>query len=177
MPKPSLGQLSASVLDPMLSDNFLLDIPNIPGGGDYKALKIQCQSATKPGVTINAVEVQVFGHTLEFASNKTFNHDMTIEYVENRKAEVTTTLENWADLIRNTESQHGEYKAGYARSGYFTIFDNMGLTVREYEIFQMWPSVVPDISFNGSSSSLITLSTTFKFDYYTLRGASLSTRR
>lgn len=170
MPKPTLGALAASVLDPMLSDNFLLDIPNIPGGGDYTALRIQCQSATKPGVTINAVEVQVFGHTLEYAGNKTFNHDMTIEYVENRKAQITSVLEAWAEIIRATESQTGAFKKDYARSGYFSIFDNMGNTVREYEIFNMWPSVVPDISFNGSSSTLITLSTTFKFDYYGLRG-------
>ncbi len=172
MPKPTLGQLAASVLDPMLSDNFLLDIPNIPGGGDYTALRIQCQSAVKPGMTINAVEVQVFGHTLEFAGNKTFNHDMTIEYVENRSAQITTQLENWANLIRSTQSQHGAFKKDYARSGYFTIFDNMGNIVREYEIFGMWPSVVPDISFNGQSSSIINLSTTFKFDYYDLKGQS-----
>lgn len=169
--KPTLGQLSASVLDPMLSDNFLLDIPNIPGGGNSNALRIQCQSAVKPGTTINAVEVQVFGHTLEFAGNKTFNHDMTIEYVENRSAQITTTLEAWHDLIRATETQLGEYKTGYAVNGYFTIFDNMGKTVREYEIFNMWPSVVPDLSFNGTSSTIINLSTTFKFDYYTLKNA------
>jgi hypothetical protein len=170
--KPTLGQIAASVLDPMLSDNFLLDIANIPGGGDYTALRLQCTSAVKPGFTINAVEVQVFGHTLEFAGNKTFNHDMTIEYVENRSAQVTTTLENWGNLVRDTETQTGAYKTEYARNGYFTIFDQMGKAVREYEIFNMWPSVVPDLSFNGSSSSVITLSTTFKFDYYKLRGGA-----
>jgi hypothetical protein len=170
MPKPTLGDVAASVLDPMLSDNFLLDIPNVPGGGNPQPLRVQCQSAVKPGMTINAVEVQVFGHTLEYASNKTFNHDMTVEYVENRSAQITTTLEQWGNFCRSTQSQHGAYKAEYARNGYFTIFDNKGTIVREYEIHNMWPSVVPDINFNGTSSSLITLSVTFKFDHYTLKG-------
>ncbi len=170
MAKPTLDQLQASVLDPMLSDNFLLDIPDVPGGGNAQALRIQCQSATKPGVTINAVEVQVFGHTLEFAGNKTFNHDMTIEYVENRQAEITTALESWAQLIRQTATQTGAYKKDYARSARFYIYDNMGVTVRDYTVYGLWPSVVPDISFNGTSSSIINLSTTFKFDYYTLTG-------
>lgn len=171
MPKPSLGEVSASVLDPMLSDNFLLDIPNLPAGvGDGKPLRIQCQSAVKPGMTINAVEVQVFGHTLEYAANKTFNHDMTVEYVENRSAQITSLLEAWANMCRSTESQHGAYKSEYARNAYFTIFDVKGNAVKEYEIHGLWPSVVPDISFNGSSSSLITLSVTWKFDKYTLKG-------
>jgi hypothetical protein len=169
--KPTLGDIAATILDPMLSDNYLLNIPDIPGndGGAAQALRMQCTSAAKPGATLNAVEVQVFGHTLEFAANKTFSHDMSVEYVENRTGKITDTLERWADLIRDTETQTGEYKAGYARSGYFTIFDNKGKTVREYEIHGMWPSAVPDLSFNGQSSSIITLSVSFKFDHYTLR--------
>lgn len=170
--KPTLGDIAASVLDPMLSDNYLLNIPDIPGGGNAQALRMQCTSASKPGATLNAVEVQVFGHTLEFAANKTFSHDMSVEYVENRSAEITTLLENWAELIRSTETQTGGYKSEYARSGYFTIFDNKGRTVREYEIHGMWPSAVPDLAFNGTSSSIITLSVSFKFDHYTIRPVS-----
>lgn len=167
--KPTLGDIAASVLDPMLSDNYLLNIPDIPGGGNAQALRMQCTSAVKPGSTLNAVEVQVFGHTLEFAANKTFSHDMSVEYVENRQAQITTLLENWAELIRATETQTGGYKSEYARSGYFTIFDNKGKTVREYEIHGLWPSAVPDLSFQGSSSSIITLSVSWKYDYYTIR--------
>lgn len=167
--KPTLGDIAAAVLDPMLSDNYLLDIPNIPGGGNAQALRMQCTSATKPGSTLNAVEVQVFGHTLEFAGNKTFSHDMSVEYVENRQGQITTLLENWAEVIRATETQTGGYKSEYARSGIFTIFDNKGETVKEYEIHGMWPSAVPDLAFQGSSSSIITLSVSWKYDHYTVK--------
>lgn len=170
--KPTLGDIAASVLDPMLSDNYLLNIPDVPGGGNANALRMQCTSAVKPGSTINAVEVQVFGHTLEYAANKTFSHDMSVEYVENRTGQITAALEAWADLIRGTETQLGGYKSEYARSAYFTIFDNKGQTVREYEIVGLWPSAVPDLSFNGSSSSIITLSVSWKYDYYKLRTAN-----
>ena len=168
--KPTLGDIAATVMDPMLSDNYLLDIPNLPVAGNAQALRMQCTSATKPGATINAVEVQVFGHTLEFAGNKTFSHDMSVEYVENRSGQITETLENWAELIRTTEGQTGGYKSEYARNGVFSIFDNKGITVREYTIVGMWPSAVPDLSFQGSSSSIITLSVSWKYDYYKLSG-------
>lgn len=171
--KPNLSAISASVPDPMLSDNYLLDIPNLPPGVDVangaQALRMQCTSASKPGATINAVEVQVFGHTLEYAANKTFSHDMSVEYVENRKGEINFTLEKWADMIRSTETQTGGYKSDYARSGYFWIFDQKGETVAQYEIIGMWPSAVPDLAFQGSSSTIITLSVSWKYDHYLRR--------
>jgi hypothetical protein len=162
--KPSFGDVANSILDPMLSDNFLLDIPNVPGGQNGQPLRMQCKSAAKPGVTVNAVEVQVFGHTLEFASNLTYGHDMSVEYVENRSGQITTILENWAKLIRDNETQSGEFKKVYAVNGIFTIFDQKGNSVKEYKIENMWPSQIPDLSFDGSSSSIISLSATFKYD-------------
>lgn len=166
MPKPSFGEVAASVVDPMLSDNYMLNIPNIPIGNDVGQLRLQCRSAAKPGQTINAVEVQVFGHTLEYAGNLTYSHDMNVDFVENRSGQVVSLLEAWAGFIRNDESQHGAYKNEYARDGIFTIYDNKGNVVKEYKIEGMWPSQIPDLSFDGSSSQLITLSVSFKYDRY-----------
>ena len=165
MPKPTFGDVSASILDPMLSDNYMLNIADMPmPGGFPSALRLQCQSAAKPGVTVNSVEVQVFGHTLEFAGNLSYGHDMSVEYVENRSGQITNTLEAWAEFMRSREGQHGAFKKDYARDGIFSIYDNKGATVKSYRIENMWPSQVPDLSFNGSSSTLITLSVTFKYD-------------
>lgn len=165
MPKPSLGDIASSVLDPMLSDNFSLDIPNVPTGDSTTALYMQCQQATKPGVTINAVEVQLFGHTVEHAGNLTYNHDMSVQYLENRKAQILSILERWAEYAKSHDSQHGAYKSEYARDGYLKIYDQKGNTVKTYRIVNMWPSQVPDVQFDGSNSSIITLGVTFKFDY------------
>lgn len=162
--KPSFGDVSNSILDPMLSDNFMLNIPNVPGGGNAGPLRMQCRTASKPGSTYNSVEVQVFGHTLEFASNLTYGHDLSVDYVENSSAQITKTLEAWGKLIRDPETQHGEFKKVYATDGKFTIFDQKGNVVREYTIENMWPSQIPDLSFDGSSSSSLSLSVTFKYD-------------
>lgn len=169
MPKPSIGDVAASIMDPMLSDNFVLEIPNVPTGANTVPLRMQCQQATKPGMTINAVEVQLFGHTLEHAGNLTYNHDMTVQYLENRKAQIQGLLEAWAEYVRSHDSQHGAYKSEYARDGYLTIFDQKGTKVKEYRIVNMWPSVVPEVQFDGTASNIITLSVTFKFDYYVER--------
>jgi hypothetical protein len=164
MGKPTFGEVSASIVDPMLSDNFMLIISNVPGSPSSEALRLQCRSAVKPGSTYNAVEVQVFGHTLEYAGNVTFSHDMSIDYVENRQAQVTKILEAWGQIIRDNETQTGAFKKDYARDGSFLIYDQKGTVVREYKIEAMWPTTIPDLSFDGSSSALITLSVSFKYD-------------
>lgn len=163
--KPSLGDVNRAIPDPLLSDNFQLSFPNVPvGNGD--SLLFQCKSVSKPGVTINNVEVQLFGHTTEHAGNKTFSHDMTVEYIENRSMQIHDILERWAELIRGTQTQHGAFKSEYARDGYLTVFNQKGEVVYVYHIKNCWPSSVPETPFDGSASNAITLSVTFKYDSY-----------
>lgn len=164
--KPKLSDISRSIPDPCLSDNFQLSIPNLPTGDSAIPFLMQCRTASKPGVTLNVVEVQVFGHTLEHAGNKTYGHDMSVEYVENRMMEITRALEKWANFVRDTQTQHGAYKSEYARNGVLTVFDQKGEPVVDYVIVNMWPSVVPDASFDGTSSTAISVGMTFKYDYY-----------
>lgn len=166
MPKPTLGDISAAVPDPMLSDNFVLDIPNVPTGASSTPLLMQCRTATKPGFTINNVEVQLFGHTTEHAGNLTYTHDLTVEYVENRQAQIHSILEAWGELVRSHDTQHGAYKSEYARDAYLRVYDQRGVKVKEYRITNVWPSAVPDTNFDGQASNLITLSVTFKYDAY-----------
>jgi hypothetical protein len=166
MAKPSLGAVLAAVPDPLLSDNFQLAFPNVPTGDNSIPLLMQCKTAIKPGFTINNVEVQLFGHTVEHAGNKTFSHDLSVEYVENRMLQIHDILEGWGNLIRGTQTQHGAFKADYARDGYLTVFDQMGNTVKEYVIVNCWPSVVPDDPFDGTAANVISMQISFKYDYY-----------
>lgn len=183
MAKPELGQIQSVVRDPMLSDNFTFEIPNVPtGSDDDQQLLMHCQQVQKPGVTINAVEVQLFGHTLEFASNKTFSHDLSVTYYENSKGTIMRILEKWAALIRDTKTGLGKLKYGdssstsstdgYARTGIIKLFDPTGNMVLEYTVYGLWPSQVPDSQMDGSNSSALTHGTTFKYDYYERTGGS-----
>lgn len=174
--KPKLGEVSASIQDPMFSDNYLLEIGSIPTAfnyqtaGDQRPMVLQCRTAAKPGVTIENVEVALFGHTLEYVGRKTFSHDMSVEFVENRDGQIQTLLESWAEFCRSTSNQLGAYKADYARTATLTIFDVRGETKLVYKIYGLWPSSIPEITFDGQGANLITLSVTFKYDYYSQDG-------
>ena len=173
MPKPSLGEVNDQVKDPMLSDNFVLSISNVPQqGGAEKPLRVQCQQAVKPGMTVENVEVMLFGHTLEYAGRLTYSHDMSVTYVENVKGEIIRIFEKWAEVIRSHTSQHGEFKVGYARDAVLQIMDNKGDIVLEYKIKNIWPSSVPDIQMDGTSANLITHQISFKYDWVEKTGGS-----
>jgi hypothetical protein len=184
MPKPQLGKIMSVIKDPMVSDHFTLELPLITQvQGNAEIMLIQCQSAAKPGVTIDEVAVALFGHTIVYAGRKVFNHDLNVTYVENVRGEIHRNMEKWAELIRGTRTQHGRFKggennggdgSGYAVNGIFKIYDNVGDTVLEYTLFNMWPATIPEISLDGTASNLITHAVGFKYDYYERTGGYTS---
>ena len=169
MAKPTLIQVSGAISDPMLSDNFSFEIPNVPKGaaGLSNALLFQCKSATKPGMTLENVEAALFGHTLEYAGRQTFGHDLSATYIENKTGQITKGLEDWSILCRNPDTQLGEYKNVYATNAYLKVYDQKGTEVMQYIIYGLWPSQIPDISFDGSSATLIEHQISFKYDHVT----------
>lgn len=171
MAVPQIGKIASVIKDPMVSDHFQLEFPEVPTGQqDEEPLLISCQQAMKPGMTLNQVEVQLFGHTLEFAGNLTYGHDLSVTFVENVRGSILRTLEKWVEIARGHTTQHGEFKAGYSRDAVLSIFDNKGDTVLKYKIFGVWPSQLPDTQFDGTNSTLITHAVTFKYDYFEIAG-------
>ena len=163
---PTLDDIQNSVQDPLFSEHFRLSFPSIPGGGSVNPFTFQCKSATKPGMTLTQVEVQIFGHSLQYAGNVTYSHDMSCEYYENRKMQITKALEDWSEFARKHDTQHGAYKSEYAIVGTLQIFDVKGNVIATYKVHNMWPSAVPDMQFDGSSSQALSVQVSWKYDYY-----------
>lgn len=173
MPKPQLTQIISVIRDPMLSDNFIMEFPNVPtGGSDETNLLVSCQQTVKPGMTINEVQVQLFGHTLVYAGNLTYSHDMQVTFVENARGSIMRTFEKWGELARNHMTQHGVPSADYWRDGKLSILDTRGDPVLIYKIVGMWPNTVPDVQFDGTNANGINHSIGFKYQYYELVGGS-----
>lgn len=169
--KFSATDLATEIKDPLLSDNYTFIISNLPNNlsvaDPSRVLSLYCQQVQKPGETIEPVPVPLHGHEFQFAGRNTITHDLPITYVENYKMEITTILEEWVKSVRGFISQTGELKAEYAKaSGLLRVLDPSGQKVKSYTIYGLWPTQVPEIQFQGDSATLITLQTTFKYDYY-----------
>lgn len=165
MPKPTLDDVY-NVKDPMLNDNFDFTFAQIPGGGDRRRLTVQCKTAVKPGMTIQEVEMELFGHKVLHAAKKVFSTTFSLEIIENSKGDVTRDLEAWAEVIRGTDTQHGAFKETYATNGELTIYQQDGSVAAVYVIENCWPTDIPEEQFDGSGGSMITLSVQFKYDVY-----------
>lgn len=165
MPKPSLDEV-LNVGDPMLNDNFDLTFTNVPGGGDGRALRVQCRSGIKPGMTVAQAEVELFGHKVLHAARKTFSGSMSISYQETYSGNITTQLEDWSELCRGTDTQSGQFKRDYTTTGRLTIYDQTGAESLNYDIYNIWPTEVPDLQFDGSGGTALTVDATFAYDYY-----------
>ena len=166
MPKPTLSDV-LNVHDPMLNDNYDLVFAKVPGNGgaDNRQLTIQCKTANKPGTTMAEVEVELFGHKVMHGARRTWSNTLTIEFVEDANGKITHAIEAWVEWIRETQTQHGHFKKDYASDAVLHIYDQEGNTTMTYNIYNCWPSEVPDLQFDGSGGQALTLSCTFKFDY------------
>lgn len=173
MAKPELGLVLSTIKDPMLSSQFTFEIPNVPtGSGDEQYLLVQCQQALKPGWTINNVEVQLFGHTVEYAGNKTFSHDMSVTYVENSRGTILRCFEKWGEICRASKTQLGAVSDDYKRDTKLTIFDTTGAAVLIYTIYGCWPNTLPDTQMDGTADNLISHQIGLKYDWYEKTGGS-----
>lgn len=169
MAKPTLDEV-LKVHDPMLSDNFEIIIANVPGGGDAKALRIQCKTAVKPGSTLNEVLIELFGHAVVHAGALTYTHDLSLTYIEDSKGTITKALEGWQEIVRSKDTQSGEFKENYAVDAEFIIFDQKGEEAMKYDIINIWPNQIPDLNFDGAQGTqAIEIGANFKFDYLRLK--------
>ena len=165
MPKVTLDEFS-STKDPLLDDNFEFLIPNPPvGGSEYaRTLRLFCKTGIKPGSTLEEVLKEAFGHQLNYAGRKIFSHAISTEYNENFEMAVYKQLEDWHEFVRATRTQLGAKKEDYATKAIFRVFDMEGAVVAEYNIFGVWPKVVPDLQFSGAAQA-VPVSIEWSFDY------------
>lgn len=157
----------ASTGDPLLDDNFefLVTVPAAVGGTAYSTiLRIMCKSGVKPGTTVESIAKEAFGHKLNYAGRKTFTGTMSTEFNENSEMAVYKPLEKWHDTIRATETQLGAVKADYASKAIFRVFKMDGSVAAEYNVFGVWPTQVPDLTFSGMAQS-VPVTIEWAFDY------------
>ena len=153
-----------SLPDPLLSYNFDLIIPNIPGGGDTKRLTIKCQSSSIPGTSVEDVTVSLHGVDLKFAGRQMWSHTLTTTYVETRDMSTRFAIKRWIEFCRNTRLNSGNYKANYATLADLVLYDDVGNVIRTTRMEGFFPQTMDDAAVDGTSSTVVTIGVTFAYD-------------
>lgn len=165
MPKPSLVEIF-SLSDVLLQDNFNLYFSVAPVLSDVeiRQLRLQCMSTTLPGRTVEEAVAMLFGYQVRYGGRNTVTGSFTINYIETRNLYVNRTLKRWTNMVRSKVTGHGVSKQIYAGRAILELLSEGGAVAGQVELINIWPSDIPEVTLDGSSTGIVQLSAGFKFD-------------
>lgn len=153
-----------SLPDPLLSYNFDLIIPNVPGGGDAKRLTIKCMSTSIPGTSVEDVTVSLHGVDIKYAGRQMFTHSLQVTYLETRDMSTRNAIKAWIEFARNTRNNSGEYKVNYSTLADLVLYDDANKIIKTVTMEGFFPQTMDDSALDGSNSAPVNISVTFAYD-------------
>ena len=125
IPRTVLSEVM-NIQDPLYSDNFELYFPNLPIalGNTQKnrdGLRIQCKTATIPGISNEAQDLTLHGFKIQCAGRTVFSNSLSAGYIESRDLLVQRTLKNWVNSVRDFRTQKSVGKQNYTTLGQLII--------------------------------------------------------
>lgn len=166
MARTSLADVR-SLGDPLLSFNWDLILPRIPGYNDNREFTFKCQTAVIPGVLLEQVPVALHGVELRFIGRKNYSHSFPVTILETHDASTRAMFVAWSELARSWVLNTGTPKDVYAVPGQLVLYDDTPKIVRSITIFGMWPENIDDAALDGQSSGIVTYNITFSYDHVT----------
>ena len=164
MSKTNLDDIRG-LTDPLLQHNFDLIIPQLPGGGNTRALTIKCMTANIPGSSVDDVTITLKGIDVKYAGRQVYSHTLSVTYLETRDLSTRDALNNWLKLCRSVRDDTGSYKSEYATLGMLVLYDDTGSVVRTVTMDGFFIQNMEDSAVDGSAgNSPVTISATFAYD-------------
>lgn len=156
-----------SVGDPLLSFNWDLILPRIPGIADTRNFTFKCQTAVIPGMMLEQVPVALHGVELRFAGRKNYSHSLPVTILETADADTRAMFVAWNEFARSWTLNTGAPKDLYSVPAQLVLYDDTPKVVRTITIFGLWPETVDDAQLDGQASAVVTYNVTFSYDHTT----------
>ena len=158
-----------SLSDPLLPFMFDVQIAEMKGdsGVGSEEFNFRCMSTSKPGMTIDPIEVQLHGHTLRYSGGIAYDGSWTTEVQEGLNANVRDRLYKWMRYMHNPETSLMRNKVDYQTTALVLQYDNDPNNIVETtQLIGVWPSAIESIALSGSDKSAMMLSITWTYDYW-----------
>ena len=147
-----------------------LTIPNTITGIDLngiKKFKFTCKATAAPASTIAPIDVGYFGRVVKVAGDRTFQ-DWNVTVINDEDFSVRDTFEAWHNnintLVSNIKTVEGN---AYTGTGTITQYSKNGDIIKEYEIFDLFPTNLSDMTLNWDSQNQIQeFGVTFAYNYW-----------
>jgi hypothetical protein len=169
IPRSSLAEVLA-IADPLYSDNFELYFPELPQIGTGKTgndggLRLQCKTATVPGISNEAQDVTLHGFKLQTAGRTVFQNTLSVTYLETRTLSIQRVLKNWVNSVRDFRTQKSVGKLNYVAHGQLHLYNEVGEIAGTIFLYNCFCAEVQDISMDGNSANVTEVSATFRYDF------------
>jgi len=140
---------------------FEVNIPSMD-----KNFKFRCKAANVPAATVGVVELGYQNRKIKIAGDRTYD-DWTVTVYNDDGHVSREDFVQWQSMAVGTGTAiSGQTPDVYKNNALVTQFDRNGNETSEYDIKQIFPTSVGEISFDwDSNDELMTFEVTFAIDY------------
>jgi hypothetical protein len=160
--RPALNEYK-SVGDPLMTSDFFLMIPFIPGSPDPRKLSYKVINTSLPGSQIEQIPYEIGARKFNFAGRRVYSGTWTAQLVETADASTRADLLRWMDITRPYASGNGTYKNQYSVSAELRVYDAANRVAVSSVIKGMFPLSIEDSNLD-QSSTVLQYSVQFSFD-------------
>lgn len=164
MSRTSLQDVSG-LTDPLLSYNFDLIFPRIPGGGNTRAMTIKCMSTAIPGMQLEQQTASLHGVEINYAGRQIWSKTFQATFIETRDAGTRAAIRKWIEYARNNKNNQGNYKRDYGVDAVLHLYDDIPNIIQETKIVGCFPTQLDDVNMDGGQGTLVQVTCTFSYDW------------
>jgi hypothetical protein len=155
----------AGLPDPLLSYNFDLIFPSIPGGGNSRSMTVKCMSTALPGMQLEQQTAALHGVEVNYAGRQIWTKTFQATFIETRDAGTRAAIRRWIEFARNNRFNSGNYKSQYAVDAVMQLYDDIPAVINTTKIVGCFPTQLDDVNMDGSQGTIVQVSVTFSYDW------------
>jgi hypothetical protein len=168
----------------------MISIPSVMGSSSATAQKLSlyAEGAQLPGLNIQTDNIKRYGiGPMESVPYSIQNNDITVNFIGDGRGEIYKYFYNWMHSIVKGDSfitsggssssglapYEVEFKEDYRATLTILTFNEQGQNVLEYELYDVFPKNLPDITLNWSdNSTMMQFGVTFGYMQAKLKNAN-----
>lgn len=160
--RPQLQEYK-SVGDPIMSGDFYLLIPTIPGSSDSRRMSYKIVSTNLPGSQIEQMQLEIGARRFNFAGRRTYSGSWNSTIIETADATTRADLLGWMNICRPYANGNGTYRNEYAQRAELRVYDAANNLAISQTILALFPLSVDDADLS-QGSNILQYNVTWSFD-------------
>lgn len=161
--RPTLNDYQ-STGDVVITADWYMLIPFIPGAPDPRRISYKINSTALPGHQIEQVPVELGARKWHFGGRRVFQGSWTATLIETSDGSSRADLINWMNMCRPYRVGAGTYKNQYAVDAEVYVYDAANRISVLSIVKGLWPMQLDDAQLDQGGSTPLQYSIQFSYD-------------